>query len=127
MPCTRELFFEAIRTEEDRQLAAAYFSRVESLERRGDHQVVWFGTYPNGGVFLHPYGLRYAPIQLWVNKAGRLMLYGNWSSWAAVAGHEGFARLARLLGQDHLGGHKGVPAGSLPIDEVWPEILGSTR
>ncbi len=123
VPWSRELCFEAIRSQPERQLAAEYFSRVETLERRGDHVVIWYGAYPNGGIHLHPYGLRYAPIQLWVNKAGRLMLYGNWNSWGAVAGHEGFAGLARLLAQDHRGGHKGVLADSLSVDEVWAEVL----
>ena len=44
---------------------------------------------------LHPYGLRYAPLQLWVNSAGRLMYFGNWPQWPSVAGHEAFAGLAR--------------------------------
>ncbi len=123
VPWSRELLFEAISSEPERQLAAEYLFRVETLERRGNHEVIWYGAYPNGGVYLHPYGLRYAPIQLWVNKAGRLMLYGNWNSWDAVAGHEGFAGLARLLGQDHRGGHKGVLADSLSVDVVWAEVL----
>jgi hypothetical protein len=121
---TRETFLEALASESDRRLAQEYFERLEAIPgRRGDHPLVWYGTRPDGGVHLHPYGLRYAPIQLWVNKAGRLMLYGLWKNWAVITGHEGFAGLARLLGQDHQGGFHGVAADSLGINEVWEEIL----
>lgn len=51
------------------------------------------------------------------------MLYGNWSIYSGVAGHDGFAGLAALLGQDHRGGYRGVPADSLHIDAVWTEAL----
>jgi hypothetical protein len=121
---TRESFLEAIASEADRRLAEEYFDRLVAIgERRGDHPEVWYGTRPDGGVYLHPYGLKYAPIQLWVNRAGRLMLYGTWKIWGVIAGHDGFAGLARLLGQDHRNGYRGVAADSLDIDAVWAESL----
>jgi hypothetical protein len=121
---TKESFLEAIASEADRRLAEAYFERLDAIgERRSDHPLVWYGTRPDGGVYLHPYGMRFAPIQLWVNRAGRLMLYGNWKIWGVIAGHEGFAGLARLLGQDHRNGYRGVAADSLDIDAVWAESL----
>ncbi len=124
VPWTRQTFLDAIASPADRRLAEEYFARLEALpERHGNREMVWYGARPGGGVFLHPYGLRYAPTQLWVNKAGRLMLYGNWSIYSGVAGHDGFAGLAALLGQDHRGGYRGVPADSLDIDAVWTEAL----
>jgi hypothetical protein len=51
------------------------------------------------------------------------MLYGNWKIWGVIAGHEGFAGLARLLGQDHRDGYRGVAADSLDVDVVWTESL----
>jgi hypothetical protein len=121
---TRDSFLEAIASESDRRLAEEYFERLEAMaEPRGEHPLVWFGLRPAGGIYLHPYGLKYSPIQLWVNSAGRLMLYGNWKMWGTIAGHEGFAGLARLFGQDHRNGFRGVAAGSLDINAVWAESL----
>ena len=121
---SRESFLEAIASESDGRLAEQYFERLEAMEeRRGDSPLVWYGTRPYGGVFLHPYGLRYAPIQLRVNAAGRLMLAGNWKNWMVIAGHEGFAELAKLFDQDHLGSSFGIPADSLDINAVWAESL----
>jgi hypothetical protein len=51
------------------------------------------------------------------------MIYGNWSNWKAIAGHEGFSELATILGQDHRGGSKGVPATTLDIDAFWAIAL----
>ncbi|WP_230990338.1 hypothetical protein [Rhodococcus oxybenzonivorans] len=53
------------------------------------------------GVFFHPYGLRFAPIQLWSNRSGQLMAYGNWYQYDKREYHCGFAELAHLVGQDH--------------------------
>src|SRR5690606_35114691 len=86
--------------------------------------VIWYGTPPGGGVFLHPYGLQYAPLKLLVNSAGRLMLFGNWKNWPTIAGHEGFAPLAELLGQNHLGGSRSVRAADFDRDVVWEVVLG---
>ena len=72
---------------------------------------------------LHPYGLRYAPLQLWVNSAGRLVLFGNWKNWSDIAGHEGFAGLAALLGQDHRAGSRSKRADAFDRDVVWDEVL----
>ena len=67
---TRDSFLEAIAAEADRRLAEEYLERVEAIgERRGDNALVWYGSRPDGGVYLHPYGLRFSPIQLWVNRA----------------------------------------------------------
>jgi hypothetical protein len=121
---TWESFLDAIASEADLRLAQEYFDRLEALgDRRGNHTLVWYGNRPDGGIYLHPYGLRYAPIQLWVNKSGRLMLYGNWKIWGTIAGHEGFAGLATLFGQDHRNGYRGVAADSLDINAVWSESL----
>jgi len=121
---TRETFLDAIASAEDRQLAEWYFDQVEAPhERRGRSEPIWFGSRPGGGLFLHPDGLRYAPLQLGVSSAGRLVLSGNWNSWGSIAGHDGFAGLAALLGQDHHGGSRSVPADALDRTAVWDEVL----
>jgi hypothetical protein len=110
----RETFLDAIATDADRRIAARYFKLVESRpERHGPSALVWYGNRPSGGIFLHPYGLRYAPFRLWVDSEGRLMIYGNWNNWQAVAGHDGFAELATMLGQDHRGGFTGCVVASV--------------
>jgi hypothetical protein len=121
---TRETFLEAIATDADRQIAERYFSLVEALpERPGGHALVWYGNKPGGGIFLHPYRLRYAPFQLWVNSSGRLMIYGNWNNWPTIAGHDGFADLAKLLGQNHQDSSKSIPADTLDTDTFWTVAL----
>lgn len=98
--------------------------RLEALDaRRGTHELLWFGSKPYGGMFVHPYGFRYAPIQLWINSAGHLMLFGNWGQYGAIAHHDGFARLARLLGQEYTGPQRGVRADSVPLDQLWAAVL----
>lgn len=124
-PWTRQSFVEALATGEDRELAGWYLEAVEATgdQRRGSSPAVWYGTRPGGGLFLHPYGLRYAPLQLWVNAKGRLMIFGNWKNWPTIAGHVGFADLARLLGQDHQGRSRSVRADAYDRDVVWAEVL----
>jgi hypothetical protein len=74
--------------------------------------------------FFHPYGLRYAPIQLWINKSGQLMAYGNWYQYDKIKYHRGFAELAHLVGQDHQSSAKGFPiAGLTDLDQFWSITL----
>ena len=76
---TTETFLDALASRTDRDLAVRLFELLDSLdERRGTHDDLWFGSRPGGGIFFYPYGLRKSPFQIWVNKAGRLMAYGNW-------------------------------------------------
>lgn len=108
----------------NQQIKSFAFYGLEALhERRGVHELLWFGLKPYGGVFIYPYGLRYPPIQLRVNNAGQLMVFGHWTQFEAVAHHEGFAELARLLGQEHTGGSRSVSAESLPLDQLWRAVL----
>lgn len=123
-PWTRQSFLDALESPEDRELAEWYLAQVEAQsERRGDREPVWYGSRPGGGVHLHPYGLRYAPMGLGVNSAGRLRIFGTWNNWTAIAGHDGFAGLAALLGQHHQVGSRSVQAGSLNRNEIWAEVL----
>lgn len=126
-PWTRQSFLDALVRAEDRELAVWYLDKVEETgdRRRGDSPLVWYGTRLSGGAFLHPYGLRYAPLQIWPNSRGRLTLHGNWNwrDWPAISGHEGFAGLARLLGQDHRGGSRSVRADAFDREAVWAEAL----
>jgi len=125
---THETFFEAIASEADRQLAREFFARLQAItEELGTWVLVWYGSRPNGGVHIHPYRLRYSPLQLWANRDGQLLLYGNWRNYSVIAKHDGFAGLAAALGQDHHGTARGVRADSLDIDAFWPVVLECAR
>jgi hypothetical protein len=124
VPWTRESFLGALAGESDRQLANRLFDLLDGLgNHRGTHGTLWFGASPSGGVFFHPYGLRFAPFQLWINKAEKLMAFGNWKNYNSLAGHPGFAELAELLNQDYHQSARGVPVESLQVDEFWSAAL----
>ncbi len=124
-PWTRQAFLDALGSPADVELATWYLDQAEATgaERRGDHDLIWYGIRPGGGLFLHPFGVRYAPLQLWVNSSGHLMLFGNWKQWPSIAGHEGFAGLAALFSQDHLSGSRSVRADNYDRHAVWAEVL----
>jgi hypothetical protein len=123
-PWTWESFIASIALDDERALAERYRERLLSLTAaHGTYELLWFGSRPGGGIYFHPHGVRYAPFQLWMNIAGHLMLYGNWSTYSAAAGHDAFAGLAALLGQDHTKGCRGVRADTLDFEAVWTEAL----
>jgi hypothetical protein len=120
---TVDSFLEALADPSDRALAEWLFERVTSTgPGLTTSDLFWFGTRPGGGVYLRPFGGRYSPLQLWVNSAHALMVYGNWNQYEAVRSHPGFAELASLLGQDHLGPQRSVPAAALPRDALWAVV-----
>lgn len=118
---TRESFLEALEGEVHRPLAAELLQRVEQVERRSTSRPpIWYGSQPGGSVYLHPFGLRYAPICLWANGAGELLVYGTWTNWSDISGHQAFAPLADLLGQDHTSrSSRGVRVVTIDLDELW--------
>lgn len=119
-PWTRESFLQALEADVHRPLAHALLSRTEQLERRGTTDPIWYGSQPGGSVYLHPFGLQRGPIYLWPNSAGELLVYGTWNTWNDTAGHDGYASLARLLGQDHTSGSaRGVRVVGLDFEELW--------
>ncbi|MFE5873614.1 hypothetical protein ACFQ6H_00050 [Rhodococcus sp. NPDC056506] len=121
---TTESFLKALGSESDRGLAEKLFDLIEGLhERRGTHANLWFGNRPGGGIFLYPYGLRFAPIQLWINKTAQLMAYGTWNQYEVVRQHPGFAELANLIGQDHQSTAKGFAVANTDLDELWQVVL----
>ncbi|MCE4165045.1 MULTISPECIES: hypothetical protein [Rhodococcus] len=121
---TTESFLDALGSASDRALAEKLFDRIEGLDdRRGTHENLWFGNRPGGGVFLYPYGLRFAPIQLWINKAARLMAYGTWNQYEVVRQHPGFAEIADLIGQDYRSTAKGFAVADTDLDELWQVVL----
>lgn len=123
VPWTRESFVDALAAESDRELALRLLSLSDTIERRGTHEPLWFGISPNGGIYFCLYGLRFAPFQIWVNKAGQLMATCTWKNYPTLTGHPGFAELAAMLNQDHYGGAKAVPVASLDVDEFWAAAL----
>ena len=121
---TRESFMGALSSEADRATTERLYALLENLgDQRGAHELVWYGTSPGGGVFFHPYGLGYSPFQLWVNKVGQLMMYGNWGQYPTLEGNPGFEELARFVGQDHRSGRRGVAVASLDIDALWAVVV----
>lgn len=117
---TWDAFVAWLASDEDKQFASYLHDRLHQLDdRRGTHDLLWFGTKPGGGVYFHPFGFRSPPFQLWSNRARELMVYGNWGRFSAIADHPGFASLAELLGQDHHGGSSAVRASTLDLETFW--------
>jgi hypothetical protein len=113
--------------QEDRPLLSELVARVER-SLAGSFPHLWFGRRPNGSIYFHPDGLRFAPCFVWVNAQGRAMVTGAWANYLTVAGHGGYAAMASFLGQDHTAGRaKGVPLASLKIDELWEAMLATAR
>lgn len=127
-PWTRDAFLDALATDDDRDRASRLFDLLADLPSdKGAHSELWFGNRPGGGIFFHPYGLRYAPIQLWINRSGVLMAYGNWNQYEAVRSHPGFAELAELSGQGHRSSSRGFAIASVDVDELWGVVLKCAR
>ena len=125
---TKESFLDALTTDDDRERAVRLFDLLDAVpDRRGTRDDLWFGNRPSGGIFFYPYGLRYSPIQLWINKSGTLMAYGNWNQYVAIRSHPGFSALARLVGQDHTGKSQGFAIAELDLDEFWTAVLDCAR
>ncbi len=121
---TKESFLAAISSEVDVERAIRLFTLQESLdESRGSFDDFWFGTSPSGGVFFHPYGYRFAPMYLWVNKSGVLMATGAWNNYSQIQKHDGFAGLATVLGQDHRSSAPGRKVAELDLDKFWTASL----
>ena len=114
-------FLAALGTDADRDRAQHLLSRLEAPPLRGTHDPLWFGTAPGGGINLHPYGLAYAPLQLWI-RSGDLMGYGLWTNNTATKHHDGFTDLARLLGQDHHASSRGFPLADHDLDRLWHAV-----
>lgn len=121
---TRDAFLEALGDANDRATAEWLLARLDATGTGSGHdELVWFGARPNGGVFLHPAGCKYSPLQLWVNTAGTLMAYGNWKQYGAIKAHPGFAELAAMLGQDHRGPQRSVPVAPLNREHLWSAVV----
>ena len=101
----------------------AHATRLLELHASLCDSYFWFGAAPNGAIFLHPLGLRYAPMSLWINKSGDLMGRGTWNRYPAIRTHRGFAELASYLGQDHESVASGFNVGEFDIDELWALML----
>ena len=111
----------------DRPLVQALVDRTDSSSN-GPNAHLWFGARPNGSIYLHPDGLRYAPFMLWINSKGRAMVTGAWINYLVVSGHDGFRHVATLLGQDHTSGKaSGVLLANLNLDELWAAGMASAH
>lgn len=90
--------------------------------RLGTHYPTYFGTWPNGAIFLHLFGLDCAPFALGFNpKSSELQISGTWTAYKARGkkGHPGYDGLAAMLGLSSDGPQTMVPVAGLDPDEVW--------
>ena len=126
---TRQTYLESIANPEDRQRAEALMELVETslASPEGNRKAFWFGARPGGGIQPHPHGLRFPPVQLWVNSAGRAMVNGAWKLFPSVAGHPGFRHVADVLGQSETGSASSVPLSELDLDELWTAMVATSR
>lgn len=121
---TKESFLDAIDAADDRARALRLFELQESLDDvRGSHGEFWFGTPPRGAIFFHPYGYRYPPISLWINKLGSLMVSGSWTKYRHIDLHDGFADLGEFMGQDHRSVASGRLVSDFDLDQLWAAAL----
>jgi hypothetical protein len=116
---TWDSFLEALADKGDQQFAQELFNRAEGTEALGEYGRLWFGARPKGSIFFHIHKARYAPFYLWINSAGRLILFGTWMQWQSLKNDDRFRDLAEYLGQDVLEGTRGVLVSDLIIDTFW--------
>ena len=116
---TWETFTSELSHPDDLQCANELKRRLDETRSTGSHTKLWFGVRPKGGIFFHIFGERYAPLQLNITAAGRLVISGTWAWWPSLKNEEGFADLARFLGQNHLESKKRVLASDLSLPELW--------
>ncbi len=126
---TRLSYLESMVDPDDRRRAEALLERVEAslATPEGERKAFWFGARPGGGVQPHPHGLRFPPVQLWVNSAGRATVNGTWNLFSSVAGHGGFRHVASILGQSETGPASSVPLANLDLDELWTAMVATAR
>jgi hypothetical protein len=124
---TWESFVETLRDPADKELAAELLARMDAVASTGPRSKLWFGARPGGGVFFHIHGERYAAFQLWQNSAHQLRVFGNWHAWNNLAGHDAFAPLAEVLGQDHHGGSRSVALAQVDLDTFWSAAVACDR
>lgn len=121
---TLESFVDALASPEDRVLAESFFELQRGTSRtHGDHDDFWFGNRPGGGIFFHPYGLRYAPLMLKIDRDGALFGSGTWNNYPGIRNHAGFAQLAEFVGQDHWASASAFLIADLDADELWQIVL----
>ncbi|UVT27700.1 hypothetical protein NXT08_24690 (plasmid) [Rhodococcus pyridinivorans] len=121
---TKDAFLYALAPGAARTRAAELFTLLEGLdERKGTAEDLWFGRPPTGGVFLHPYGLRFAPLHLLAGEDGELLARGNWTNYPQLKAHPGFEQLAAYLGQDRTGPARKISLVEVEIDRLWPIVL----
>lgn len=121
---TYETFLAALTDPAERDTAEWLLAKVAETRPLGIHaEMFWWGARPGGGVFLHVHGHRYASAQLWVNKAGALMVCGTWNQYGSLKDHPGFSRLASFLGQPDRTKQISVPVASLDHRELWDVLV----
>lgn len=126
-PWTWVEFLDAIPSQPDRLLAEDLYQRLMREPTTGTYEKIWCGNRPGGGIFFQIHGERYSAFQLWLNSAGTLMVYGNWTNWPLIASDERFAEVAAVLGQTHTGSSKSVPISEVDLDRLWEVAVTCDR
>jgi hypothetical protein len=116
---SKQSFLAAVATSADRALAARLFELHDSLR----DSYYWLGQRPNGGIYLHPLGLRYSPMSLWIHASGELMGRGTWRRYPEIRGHHGFSELATFVGMDHDGLAAGFPVAEVDVEHLWAHAM----
>ena len=78
---------------------------MATVDRYSTHGPCWtnesflaaIGTAPNGAIFFHPFGLRFAPMSVCVDASGELMGRGTWNRYPAIRNYDGFSELASFV------------------------------
>jgi hypothetical protein len=118
---TLDSFLEAV--EEDRDVTASLFDRIEAAASGHGKQPFWYGRRPHGSIFMGSRGQEYSPVYVWINSHGRAMVTGTWRSFKEPrANHPAYRHVAEVLGQDHTGSATGVPLAELDLDVLTAAI-----
>lgn len=115
-------FLEALVDTGDREAARQLIERTVEAPGPAQRAPLWFGVGDRASVFLHPGGSESTPAAMSANRAGRLVIRGNWKAFPSIAHHPAFSPLAELLGQSHEDGAKSVPVEGIDLEALWATI-----
>ena len=117
---TWETFVNSLSTNSDQELARELKRRIDAVPSTGKFDKLWCGAQPNGGIYFQIHGENYSPFQLWQDIDSHLCIFGHWQVWRNdLRNHDGFAELAKFLGQSHTEGPKATLVSKLDIDKFW--------
>jgi hypothetical protein len=116
-PWTKDTFLAA-NSPSDCSRAERLFQANETLTE----SYYRFGQQPSGGVFLHPLGLRYAPMSLHIDDIG-FTGRGTWNRYPEIKKHVAFSDFADFVGLNHLGPASAFPIAEFDVEQLWSITL----